>query len=69
MKTTELVNQLLEQFLKEAKESNNQNNLIETEISGLVDMLSDISKASEEVVNTATLLSETITNYTGIYNQ
>ena len=69
VKTTQLVNQLLEQILKEAKESNNQNNLIETEISGLVDMLSDISKASEEVANTATLLSKTISDYTGIHNQ
>lgn len=69
VKTTELVNQLLEQILKESKESNNQNNLIETEISGLVDMLSDISKSNEEVANTATLLSETISDYTGIYNQ
>ncbi len=66
VQTTELVNRLLEQILKEAKESNNQNNLIENEISGLVDMLSDISKASEEVANTATLLSVTITDYTGI---
>ena len=68
VKTTELVNQLLEQILKEAKESNNQNNLIETEISGLVNMLSDISEASEEVAKTATLLSGTISDYTGIKN-
>lgn len=63
---TELVNELLEEILKKAKESNNQNNLIESEISGLIDMLSDVSKASEEVENTATLLSETISDYTGI---
>ncbi|KAA9022879.1 globin-coupled sensor protein [Niallia endozanthoxylica] len=69
VKTTELVNQLLEQILKEAKESNNQNILIETEISGLVNMLSDVSEASEEVANTATLLSETISDYTGIKNE
>lgn len=68
VKTTELVSELLVQILTESKESNNQNNLIEAEISRLVDMLSDVSEASEEVANTATLLSETISDYTGINN-
>lgn len=69
VKTTELVNDLLEQVLKVAKESNKQNNLIEDEISRLVDVLSDVSNASEEVANTATLLYGTISDYTGINNE
>lgn len=66
VKTTELVNGILHEILTKAKESNSQNNLIELEISGLVSMLSDISQASEDVATTATLLSQTIADYTGI---
>lgn len=66
VQTTEIVNELLNQILLQAKESNNQNNLIEIEISSLVSMLSEISNASEDVANTATTLSETISEYTGI---
>ncbi|WP_458414780.1 protoglobin domain-containing protein [Schinkia sp. CFF1] len=69
VKTTELVSESLEQILKEARESNKQNSLIESEILGLVDMLSNVSAASEEVASTATLLSETISDYTGINNR
>lgn len=65
-KTTEVVNVILHEILTQAKESNSQNNLIELEISGLVTMLSDISQASEDVATTATMLSETISDYTGI---
>lgn len=65
VKMTELVNEILEQILQRAKESNSQNSMIEIEISNLVSKLSDISEASEEVANTATVLSETITDYTG----
>jgi heme-based aerotactic transducer len=66
VKTTELVNGILDQILAQAKQSNDQNNLIEVEISSLVSMLSEISYASEEVANTATMLSETISDYTGM---
>ncbi|WNF38246.1 globin-coupled sensor protein [Bacillaceae bacterium IKA-2] len=66
VKTTEVVNGILNEILSQAKESNSQNNLIELEISGLVTMLSDISQASEDVATTATMLSGTISEYTGI---
>lgn len=66
VKTTETVNAILNEILIQAKESNSQNNLIELEISSLVDMLSDISNASEDVAKTATLLSQTISDYTGV---
>jgi heme-based aerotactic transducer len=65
--TTDVVNGILNGILTQAKESNSQNNLIELEISGLVAMLSDVSKASENVANTATVLSETITDFTGMH--
>ncbi|MFN7249595.1 MAG: protoglobin domain-containing protein [Anaerobacillus sp.] len=66
VKTTETVHEILNKILAQAKESNSQNNLIEIEISSLVNMLSDISLASEEVASTATTLSETISDYTGV---
>ncbi|WP_161568360.1 globin-coupled sensor protein [Anaerobacillus alkaliphilus] len=66
VQTTESVHSILNQILTQAKESNSQNTLIEIEISSLVSMLSDISLASEEVASTATRLSQTITDYTGM---